>query len=330
MEKQLYGVLEDGKEVYKATLKNGDASVSIIGFGAIITDFTVYGVNVTSGLDSLEEYVADRQNRGGAIGRVANRIEDATFTMDGAIYMVKETGGGHCLHGGICFNKRVWDITEEGENYVAFTYYSPDGENGFPGGLRTTVRYSLVGTALVIEYSAIPEAKTPIALTNHAYFNLSDFTESIDSHRLTIWAKNYTAINAQRLPTGKRPPVDGTLFDFRTERAIGPLPEDFMGYDNNFVLCPEIYKEFNEKRVGLAASVTNGKLRLNTYTDQPGMQFYVAFSKGGNAGRNSPDVKRNAYCFETQTEPNCVKHGEGFYDAGEEYVHTCVYEVVRA
>ena len=330
MEKKLFGTLESGEAVYKYTIKNAEAEVSIINFGAIITDFTVAGVNVTSGLDTLEEYVLDRFNRGGAIGRVANRIEGATFTMDGAIYMLTENSHGNCLHGGVCFNKSYWRTEEEGEDYVVFSYYSPDGEHGFPAGLLTKIRYTLVGSAVVIEYEAIPEGKTPIALTNHAYFNLSGFSESVDSHKLRVYAERYTEISPVRLPTGNHPDVAGSLFDFREPRAIGPYPEDFMGYDNNFVLCPEIYKEFNGKKVGLAASVTNGRLTLNTYTDQPGMQFYVAFVKGGNAERNSPDVERNSYCFETQTEPNLTKHGFGFYEAGEAYVHTCVYEVVKA
>ena len=127
--------------------------------------------------------------------------------------------------------------------------------------------------------------------------------------------------------------VKGTAFDFRSPKKIG---QDFGkavdGYDHNFVLCSEIYGEFKEKQVALGASVTNGVLTLNVYTDQPGLQFYT-----GNFLEGAPDfrggvkkIKHGAFCLEAQTEPNCINHGFGFYDAGEVYRQITVYEVKKS
>ena len=329
MEKRLFGRIGN-RDVYLYKLKNELAEVSIMSYGATVVSFKPFGVDIVGGYDSLEDYIADTSNQGATVGRVANRIEGAEFTMDGAVYMLPANNNGNCLHGGCGFHRRIWEVEEVCDDSILLSYYSEDGEEGFPSGLMTHVRMTLTGAALVIEYEAIPEGKTPIALTNHSYFNLDGFGGRVLEHTARIYAKEYTEVDERLIPTGKRPSVVGTVFDFTEPHKIGERVNGaFEGYDHNFVLSPEVYGEFLGKRVGLCAEVENEALKLSVYTDQPGVQFYIANFLGGE-----PDfrggvkrVKHGGFCLEAQTEPNCVKHGEGFYEAGERYTQTTVYEV---
>ena len=331
MKKELFGKLPTGEEVYKYTLENDVASLQIMDFGATVVSFKPYGRDIIGGHDTIEDYLADSSHQGATIGRVANRIADAQFTMDGAIYMVTENNNGNCLHGGLGFDRRMWNVESVTENAISLTYCAADGEEGFPAALFTKVTFTLCGAVLIINYEAKPEGKTPIALTNHSYFNLDGFGGEICDHVATVYANKYTEVNEKLIPTGNQPSVFGTAFDFTVPHKIGErVGGDFVGYDHNFVLSPSVFKEFGGTKTHLAASVENADLRLNVYTDQPGVQFYMGnfmheikpLFRGG-----VKPVFHGAFCLETQTEPNCINHGIGFYDAGETYTHICVYEV---
>ena len=333
MEKKLFGKLKDGREVDAYLLKSGDCIAWIMNYGATILSLQPFGKeHVIGGYDELEVYEIDGSNQGATIGRVANRIANAEFSMDGAIYMLPQNNGAHCLHGGIGFKRKIWDVLEYTDTSILLSCFSPDGDDGFPGDLVTKVRYTLIDSTLVIDYKAIPGSKTPIALTNHSYFNLNGFADDIMNHEVMIYADRYTEVDKELIPTGNRPCVDGTPFDLRTyTRLSDVICGDFKGYDHNFILCPEIFKEFNDSRVGLVASVRSSKMIMNVYTDQPGVQFYTANFLSGK-----PDFKggverkyHGALCLEAQTEPNCVNHGEGFYDAGDTYTQTTVYEFIN-
>lgn len=334
MRKEVFGTTKNGETVELITLTNTDAELKVMTRGATIVSFKPFGVDIVGGYDCLADYEADTDSyQGATVGRVANRIKNAEFTMDGAIYMLTDNDGGNCLHGGDGFSFKVWNIDDVSEDSVTLSYYSPDGEEGFPAGLNVKVKFTLSGAAVIVEYEAIPDGKTPIALTNHSYFNLDGFGGVIDNHIATIYADRYTEVGNDLIPTGERPSVKGTPFDFTSPKKIG---EEFGnridGYDHNFLLCPEISADFKENRVPLAASVTNGRLTLNVYTDQPGIQFYT-----GNFLSGAPDfrggvkrIKHGAFCLEAQTEPNCINHGSGFYDAGEVYRQVTVYEVKKS
>lgn len=333
MKREAFGTTSNGQKVEIVTLKNDIAELRILNRGATIQSFTVYGKSVIGGYDTFEGYKNDRGSyQGATVGRVANRVANAQFTMDGAIYMLPANNNGHCLHGGQGYSFSMFDFTEVSENSVSLSYFSPDGEEGFPSGLEVKVKFSLIGGAIKIDYEAIPDGKTPIALTNHSYFNLDGMGGLITDHIATIYADNYTEVDETLIPTGVRPDVSGTAYDFRSPKRIG---EDFGtkvdGYDHNYILCPKISKDFEDKTLPLGASVTNGKLTLNVYTDQPGLQFYTGnFLAGGpDFDGGIPKVKHGAFCLEAQTEPNCINHGIGFYDAGEKYTQTTVYEVIK-
>ncbi len=314
------------------TIGNECATLKVLTYGARIHSFLAYGVNIVGGYEHISEYEADDSYQGAIVGRVANRIKNAQFSMDGAIYMLTDNDKGNCLHGGEGFSSRLWYIDEEGDNYVVLGYTSLDGEDGFPAGVEVKVKYTLVGATVTIEYSAIPDGKTPISLTNHSYFNLDGFGGVIDDHIATIYADRYTEVGEDLIPTGARPTVEGTPYDFRKPKKIGEcFGGEVDGYDHNFILCPEIYKDFGDDKLHLAASVTNGSLELNLYTDRPGVQFYTGNFLGGKPdfAEGVERVKHGAFCLEAQTEPNSVNRGELFYEAGEEYRQTTVYEVKK-
>ena len=334
MTREIFGKTKSGEIVEIVTLTNEVAELKVMTRGATIVSFKPYGVDIVGGYDTMEVYEADKGSyQGATVGRVANRIGDAQFTMDGAIYMVTANDNGNCLHGGSGFSFKMWKIEDVTDDSVTMSYYSPDGEDGFPNGLMSKVKFTLSGAAVIIEYEAIPEGKTPIALTNHSYFNLDGFGGLIDDHVATIYADKYTEVDGKLIPNGIRPEVKGCAYDFTSPKKIGEcFGKEVDGYDHNFILCPKFSAEFSGKDIPLAASVTNGKLTLNVYTDQPGIQFYTGNFLGGKPDfRGGVErIKHGAFCLEAQTEPNCINHGIGFYDAGEVYTQITVYEVKQA
>jgi aldose 1-epimerase len=334
MNKRLFGNTGD-TEIYLYTLTSDCAVAEVMTRGATLVSFRPFGVDIVGGFDTLEGYLADDSHQGGIIGRVANRVADATFTMDGAVYMLPDNDNGNCLHGGCGFDYRVWTVESAKENSITLSYYSPDGEEGFPSGLAVEVTYTLDGATLMISYKATPDGKTPVALTNHAYFNLDGFDGTVKEQTIQIYADSYTEVDDMLIPNGNRPAVEGTPFDLREPHKIGErFSNSFDGYDHNFMLCPNIFKEFNNYSLGLAAVVESDNLKMSVYTDQPGIQFYTANFLKQMApehifhGGITP-IKHGAICLEAQTEPNCINHGIGFYDAGEVYTQTTVYQVEK-
>ena len=333
MKREIFGYTKSGEAVEIVTLSNEVCELKIMTRGATIVSFKPFGVDVIGGYDDLGSYEADTGSyQGATVGRVANRVGGASFTMDGAIYMITDNDNGNCLHGGDGFSFKLWSIDDLSEDSVTMSYFSPDGEEGFPAGLFTKVTFTLRESAVIINYHATPDGRTPIALTNHSYFNLDGFGGLIDDHLMMINADSYTEVGDDLIPTGERPYVKGSAFDFRSAKKIGEeFGKSVDGYDHNFIICPKIC-DYNEVfDLPLVASATNGKLQLNVYTDQPGVQFYSGNFLGGE-----PDfrggvkrIKHGAFCLETQTEPNCINHGIGFYDVGEIYEQTTVYEVLK-
>lgn len=335
MEKAFFGNTAAGEEIFSYRLENKEIFAEIITFGAAIRKFGFRDekeTNIVGSFDSIEDYISDDSHQGAIIGRVANRVAGAKFELDGKTYHLPKNNGENCLHGGCGFDRRAWRVEEFTADSIMLSYYSKDGEEGFPGGLRVTVKYSLVGSALLIDYKAYPEAKTPIALTNHAYFNLDGMGGSIYAHKAQIFADRYTAVNENLIPTGERPTVSGTVFDLREPKTIGDaISEDFIGYDHNFVLNPTVFANFLGKRLGLAARVSSGNISLSVYTDMNDMQFYI-----GNFLSGKPDfaggvkrIRHGAFCLETQTEPNAVNRGIGIYAAGEVYTHTTAFKLEK-
>lgn len=333
MKKELFGTLPDGKAVEIFTLANRDAVLRVMTHGAAIVDFCPFATHIVGGFDTLEDYLADTSHQGALIGRVANRIAQARFEMDGQTYFLPANDGENCLHAGNGFDRKVFTLADAGDDFLTMTYESADGEEGFPGALLVRVTYRLQGTALLIDYTAQPKnKKTPIALTNHSYFNLDGFGGTVLAHRAVIDAERYTEVDEHLIPTARHPQVRGTVFDFLTPHQIGErIGADFIGYDHNYVLTPRTDKEWFGYLLPHAATVENGALQLDVYTDQPGIQFYIAnFLEGKpDFSGHIPRIRHGAFCLETQTEPNCIRHGIGFYAPGEIYRHTTVYAISK-
>lgn len=331
--KRLFGTLPSGEEIFVYKICDGKFMAEIIEYGASIISLRPFGrVDVVGGFDSLEDYLKDTSNQGAIVGRVANRIADAKFEMNGSVYRLPNNDNGNCLHGGIGFQHRRWRVSEHTKNSISLMYFSESGEDGFPSDLSVKVTYSIQNSAFIINYEAVPNGDTPICLTNHAFFNLDGFGMSVKDQSIQIWAKQYSEINCNMIPTGHRPFVEGTKLDLRDPRKIGDaFSEEFGGYDHNMILSPVIFKSFGFHRVGLVARASNQKITMQMYTDQPCLQFYTGnFLGHGPAFKQGiPQIRHGAFCLEAQTEPNCINHGEAIYHKGDIYRQITVYEFLK-
>ena len=194
------------------------------------------------------------------------------------------------------------------------------------------VRYTLIGAAVMIEYEAIPDGKTPINLTNHSYFNLDGFGGKITDHTAVIYADRYTEVDTNLIPNGNRPAVVGTVFDFTEPHKIGErIGCGFVGYDHNYLLKPTRYGVFKGIELPLAAEVWNSDLKMSVYTDQEGVQFYI-----GNFLSSAPimrggvkAIQHGGFCLEAQCEPDAPNRNEAIYSQGERYSSTTVYKVEK-
>jgi aldose 1-epimerase len=317
--KQSFGHTPDGTAVNIYTLSDGKIEARITNYGGIITSLRAPDRNgklddIVLGYDSLDQYIAKTAYFGAIIGRYANRIAHGTFQLDGKIYHIPKNDGDNTLHGGIRgFDKVVWTAREIKDG-IELTYVSKDGEEGFPGTLTTTVRYTLDGGALRIEYSATTDKDTVLNLTNHCYFNLAGQANGeVLGHVLDINASRFTPVDASLIPTGEIRSVEGTPFDFRKPHAIGErIDADNeqlhfgMGYDQNFVL------DHGEGELVQAAEVyepTTGRI-LKVLTTEPGVQFYSGNHLDGSiTGKQGRVYKpRVAFCLETQHFPDSPNH----------------------
>ena len=319
-----WGKLKDGREASLVTLENKNgASVQITNFGGIIVSFNVPDKNgkldsIVLGKDTLADYEAGHPFFGAIAGRYANRIAKGKFTLEGKEYSLFVNNGPNSLHGGIRgFDRRVWRAKEVSSDQgpgVELRYTSEDGEEGYPGKLEVTVRYTLDDkNALHIDYSATTNKDTVVNLTNHTYFNLGGAgSGSILHEKLMLNADRFTPVDNTLIPTGKIQPVAGTPFDFRKAMEIGSrINQDDeqlkfgRGYDHNFVL------NHPGDLSAIAARVedTNSGRVLEVHTDQPGIQFYTGnFLDGSVSGIGGPFTHRSALCLETQHYPDSPNH----------------------
>jgi len=317
--KQPFGHTPEGTPVEIYSLADGKIEVRIMTYGGIVVSLRTPDRNgkfddIVLGCDSVEKYVVQTAHFGGIIGRYANRIAHGTFQLDGRSYFIPKNDGDNALHGGVRgFDKVVW-AAREIKDGIELTYVSKDGDQGFPGTLTATVRYTLSGNALRIEYLAATDKDTVLNLTNHSYFNLAgQGNGDILGHVLKIDGSRITPVDATLIPTGELQPVEGTPFDFRTPHAIGERidADDAQlrlghGYDHNFVL------DHPAGQLAEAAEVyepTTGRI-LRVSTTEPGLQFYTGnFLDGSITGKEGRVYKRRfALCLETQHFPDSPNH----------------------
>lgn len=310
----------DGKEVKLFTITNGKGlTAKLTNYGGrlvslLVPDKDGKPTDVVLGFNTADAYKASTEPYYGAtIGRVGNRIAKGKFTLDGKEYTIFTNNGQNTLHGGKKgFQDVVWDAQQLSDSALVFSYHSPDGEENFPGNLDVKVTFTATqANGIRFDYEAKTDKRTPVNLTNHAFFNLNgEGSGTINDHLLQVKADQYTPVDSTLIPLGKNQPVANTPFDFTKFTAIGKRVKDDNeqlkfggGYDHNFVLR-------KGSKYGLAASVVGDKsgIEMKIYTDQPGLQFYGGnFMKGQNTLKNGvKDDYRTAIALETQHFPDAV------------------------
>ncbi|MDP4093755.1 MAG: aldose epimerase family protein [Bacillota bacterium] len=344
--KKNFGKMYDGTQIDIFTLKNSKGmTVEITNFGGTVVSISVPDRNgkfadVALGYNSFEGYMDNDKYFGVILGRHANRIENAKFEINGVEYTIEKNDGENSLHGGFnAFDKKVWKaeiINKDGSEALQLSYYSKDGEEGFPGNMDTRVTYTLTeDNGLRINYYAVADKDTVINLSNHSYFNLGGHDSgSVLEHQLKIYADKFTANDEFGIPTGEIRDVKGTPMDFTQLTPVGPgLSSDYEqiikghGYDHNWVLKvsgknPEIAAEVYEPGSGRVMEV---------YTTSPGVQFYsgnfIEYKEG--CKNNANYGSRSGLCLETQYFPNSLnqKHFPSpVFKAGQPFEHTTIYK----
>ena len=343
MEKTKFGVLNDGTEISLYTIKNTNGmTAKITDLGATVVSLEVkdaQGIvrDVVLGYDTPQEYVDNTCYFGAVIGRSANRIDKARFVIGGKMYQLAVNDNENNLHSGPDgYDIRRWDVVQQEESSITFALDSPDGDQGFPGNFHVEVQYTLTDEdELILHYTGSSDKDTVVNLTNHSYFNLAGHESGkILDQTLMIAADYYTpVIDSQAIPTGEIAPVKGTPMDFTTAKPIGKeIEADFeqlkfgQGYDHNFALRGEP----GTKRKMAEAYCEKTGIRMEAFTDCPGMQFYagncITEQKGKGGVTYGP---RHGFCLEAHYYPNSINQ-EGFASpllvAGEKYDTTTSYK----
>lgn len=307
IEKIAFGTAE------KYTIRgNGELDVSIITYGATIQSIRYRGTDVALGYNDLEGYKTMDGYLGATIGRYSNRIAEGKFTLNGVKYDVgcNEAGRGH-LHGGkIGLDKKNWRAEVLSGNSLRMTTALADGEEGYPGAMDISVTFTVEGNDLRIAYEATADKDTVFNPTNHCYFNLNGQDGApITNHLLTLNASAYTPVDEKLIPTGELRPVQGTAFDFTVAKPIGqdiksndPQLQLGSGYDHNFVLTGK-----GLRQAAVAESPVTG-IRMECYTDMPGIQFYAGCCLNNPLGKSGPMNQFQGFCLETQYYPDSPNH----------------------
>lgn len=317
VEAKSFGQTPDGQAVTVFELTNATGlRARVMEYGAILVSLEVPNresklVDVALGFDDLASYVRGSPMFGASVGRYANRIADAHFTLDGVEYKLTANAGKNHIHGGgnLRFDKILWKgQAVQGDGWVGarFSHLSKDGEEGFPGNLDCTITYVLnSANELQIRYEATSDKPTIVNFTNHSYFNLAGAGNGdVLGHEVTIPATLYTPARDDLIPTGEIQSVKGTPLDFTEPKTIGARIQDLTqtrGYDHCYVLAG------SPGSANLAAQVyePTGGITMEVRTTEPGVQLYTANGMKGIKGK-AGKVYNNHYgfCLETQHFPD--------------------------
>lgn len=340
-----FGVMPDGTTVEQYTLRAGALSCGVITFGGSLRFLQVPDrdgrpVDVLLGFDTLEAYRTHGKSLGALVGRYANRIGGARFSLNGDTFpLAANDHGVNHLHGGVLgFNKRVWTVEDASDCRLTLSLFSPDGDEGYPGNLTVRVAYVLTEEGLTIEYRARCDRDTVCNLTNHAYFNLSGHgSGSVEGQFICLGASRYTPTGPGSIPTGEMAPVEGTPMDLRSARPIWAHIDDSFdqlqmagGWDHNWVIDGW---DGALRRAAWAWS-PDTHIALETLTTLPGVQFYSGnYLEGCPAGKGGAQYGfRHGFCLETQYFPDSPNQ-PGFPScvlrAGEERRSRTVYRLGR-
>jgi aldose 1-epimerase len=320
-----FGATGDGEAVERLSIAGGGLSACILTYGAIIQELRLAGHDapLTLGFPRLEDYFDHSLYFGAIVGRYANRIAGGKFVVDGERFETDANDRGNTLHGGAQgLDRRVWQVTAQGADFVTLSIHDPAGAMGFPGALEISCTYRLKPPAtLAVELKATCDRPTLCNLAQHSYFNLDDGGRgSILDHRMTVAAAAYTPVDAQCIPTGEVLPVQGTAFDFVVPRKIRYRPGEQTEYDHNFCLSA------SRRPLSQAAWVQGARsgVEMEVWTTEPGLQFYTGqFPDRQRPGLDSITYRSFAgFCMEPQVwpdSPNRPYFPQAVLRPGEEY-----------
>jgi aldose 1-epimerase len=335
--KQSVGTTAQGETMYQVTLSNGPVTAQILSLGANLKTLRTPDKkgeirDIVLGFDNPLDNLSSTTYFGQTVGRFANRIANAQFTLEGKRYTLEQNDGRNSLHSGSAnWGWKNWHVETfeyNGNPGVVFSIFSPDGEGGFPASVTATVSYLLLGNGeLRIEYEATSSAPTPINLTNHSYFNLGGAASgTILGHEVQLACDHYLEVDANLIPTGKVLPVKGTAFDFTKKKAVGKDIEQAGGYDHCFILSSKS-KQLAE--FALVVDPVSGRT-MRISTTLPAVQLYTSnFLQGKEVGKGKIAYPKHAgMCFETQyypDSPNQEQFPSCIFSKDRNFRHTTVF-----
>lgn len=311
MEKMLFGRIGE-VDVHKVSLEVGAYRIEVLTYGANLSWYGSREQNFVLCHDTLEEYIDDPSYQGAVVGPVANRIKDGRFSVDGKTYQLDINDNTNSLHSGsACYGRKVWSIAGLGSNSITLLLKTENGLGGFPGEHEIMVTYSLYEDGcLNISYRTTSTEKCPVAITNHAYFNLNGDNKDIRNTVLTMPADYFVNVDSFLIPTSVDS-VEGTAFDFRNPTEIGARRDGC--YDNTFVLRENgIIKAEGDKAV------------LECRTTEPSVQLYTAEFLEDEHG------KHTGFCLETGRYPDTPNHSDypsAYTAPGVEYISNTTYRL---
>ncbi|MCF7885326.1 MAG: galactose mutarotase [Candidatus Marinimicrobia bacterium] len=334
---KVFGETPEGETIFEYILENGQLKLKIINYGAILVELHTPDRNgkledIILGFDSLDGYINDDTYQGATIGRFANRIKDGCFKIDDKEYKLAQNDGENHLHGGIkAFNKVIWKaekIEKEDSIGLELSYFSKDGEENYPGNLKSTVIYLIQDNTLNIYFKAFTDKTTPVNMSHHSYFNLNSAKNgNILDHKIKINANQYLPVNKNLIPTGAIKSVQDTAMDFTELTRIRKQIKNMSGgYDHNWVLN----KNNCELRLAAEVVATKSGRKMELSTTKPGLQFYSGnFLDGTMTGKyNIQYNKHQGLCLEPQFFPDSPNHPEfpfSFLRPNEIYEHSIRY-----
>lgn len=335
-----FGELPDGSPVTAYRLRRGDGPVlTVLDLGATVQSLA-WGdgqPSIVLGYDDVAAYLStDNDYQGAVVGRYANRIAGARFTLDGVEHRLDANDGPSCLHGGHDgYDRRVWSLVDHDEGSLTLQLDSPDGDQGFPGHLRVRARYEVTDRSVTLTLRATCDRRTVVNLTNHSYFNLAADGSSVDGHTLEVQADRYLPVDEGSIPLGHLEDVSGTPFDLRTAARIGervrdphPQVRGARGIDHSFQL-----RGSGLRPVAVLVDPASRR-RLTVLTDQPALQVYTGnFLTGGTLAAGRLLRQGDGIALETQRHPDSPNQpglGASTLDPGDDYVATTVWQLDRA
>ncbi|GMO27957.1 MAG: galactose mutarotase [Termitinemataceae bacterium] len=336
IKKELFGVLSSGEKVYLFVLQAGDIKLCISEYGAAWTSLFLPDLcgnidDIILGYSTLQAYTQKNPFFGATIGRYANRIGGSSFVIDGIKYKVTNNEGNNCLHSGLHgFDKKLWRgiAYKNGDAVCAqFTYESPDGEEGFPGVLNAAVTYSVTqSNQIIADYKASVSKKSPINLTNHAYYNLSGQGRgTILDHKIKLYASRYVPVDSSQIPCGNLQNVKDTQFDFTEQKEIS----FFKNWGANYDHCLVVDGEIGTLRPAAEVLDTLSGRFMKVSTTQPGLQFFTSGGMPEISGKDGSVYGRHSgFCLETQNfpdAPNKENFPNSIFGDGKDYSEKSVF-----